>query len=471
MRILLIQPPFPEKDITSLTKYAPMGLIAVAGYVRENNKNAEIKIYDANIEENSSIQKLVDLILEYDPRILGLTGMTTNINAALKIAESVKTIKPDIITIVGGVHATVAPSDVLSDKAIDFIVMGEGEITFSEFLKNIDSPEVYEKIKGLGYKRNGKIILNERRELIKNLDELPIPAYDLLKIEKYRSPYGSRSPFISVIRSRGCPFCCIFCGVQSMFGRIYRVQSPARTIEEVDYLIDKFGVKEIGFKDSEFIINPQNTAEFCDLLIERGYDLIWSCNARVDQGNYELYQKMKKAGCLTVAFGAESGDQDILNTLKKGITIQQIKQAIKNARKAGLKSSVGLIIGSPGETKETIMKTIRLAKEINPDYVAFSFATPFPGTELREMAIKNNWLINPDLEAVTYMQLTMNATNLPTEELKKYMQKAYRSFYFRPSYILKRLTMLNKEEVKTSILGFVALIKDFFKRKKPDSTE
>lgn len=465
MKLLLVQPPFSEEKIASLIKYAPMGLIAIAAYVRENNKNIDLEIYDTNTEENCSVQETTRFILKYNPWILGLTSMTTNIKAALAIAEAVKGAKPDIITVIGGIHATVAPKEVLSNQAVDFIVMGEGEITFDEFLKNINNPEAYKNIVGLGYKKNGEIMLNRRRELIQNLDELPIPAYDLLKIKKYRSPYGSRSPFISVIRSRGCPFHCIFCGVQNMFGHIYRIQSPERTIKEIDYLIEKFDVKEIGFKDSEFTLNSQNTAAFCDLLARRNYDLIWSCNARVDCGNLDLYQKMKKAGCQTVAFGGESGDQDTLNVLKKGITIPQIRQAVKDAKKAGLKVSVNFMIGSPGETKETITKTIDLAKELNPDYVLFSFTTPFPGTELREMAIKNNWLINKDLTAVAYMELIMNATNLSIEELRKYMKKAYRSFYFRPSYILKRLTMLNKEEIKTSLSGFFALIKTFLKNK------
>lgn len=464
MKILLVQPLFLERHISSLEKYAPMGSIALTGYIKEHNKNIDIEIYDTNVEKDSSIEKTIDFILKHNPQILGLTSMTTNIKAALKIAKAIKTIKPSIITVIGGIHPTVAPEHVLSNKAVDFIVMGEGEITFSEFLKNINNPRNYKKIDGLGYKENGKIMLNKRRELIKNLDELPIPAYDLLKIEKYRSPYGSRSPFISMIRSRGCPFQCIFCGVQNMFGRIYRSQSPERTIKEIDYLINKFNIKEISFKDSEFTLNQKNTAEFCDLLSKKNYDLIWSCTARVDCGSLELYKKMKKAGCTTITFGMESGDQNILNILKKDITIEQINQAVKEAKKAGLKVSAGFIIGSPQETKETIMKSIKLSKKLNPDYVAFCFATPFPKTELREMAIKNNWLINPDSTAVAYMELIMNATNLSNEELKKYMKKAYRSFYFRPLYILKRLTMLNKEEIKGSIFGFLALVKTFFKK-------
>ncbi|MFH0906927.1 MAG: radical SAM protein [bacterium] len=465
MKVLFVQPPFLKEGIASLVKYAPMGLIAVAGYIRQN-KNIQVEIYDANTKNNKEpVLETIDYIIRRNPDVLGLTSMTANIECALKICESVKKINPKIITVIGGIHATVAPEQVLKNENVDFIVVGEGEITFDKFLKKINYPETFSQINGLGYKENGKIKINKKEELIKDLNQLPIPAYDLLEIDYYRSPYGLKANFISILRSRGCPFQCIFCGVQNMFGRSYRVQTPERTIQEIDYLINKFKIKEIGFKDSEFTLNQENVSRLCDLLIERKYDLVWSCNARVDCDNLELYQKMKKAGCHTISFGAESGDQNILNTIKKGITIEQTKQTIKNVKQAGIRVSANFILGNPGDTKETIEKTIKFAKDINPDYVAFCFSTPFPGTELREMAIKNNWLINPDLTSVAYMELIMNATNLNNKDLKKYMSKAYKSFYFRPSYIFKRLTMINKDEIKTSIYGFLALLKTVFKNK------
>jgi len=463
MKILLVQPPFVKDKIASLVKYPPMGLISIAGYARQN-KDIQVEIYDANTENSQRpIQETVSYIIKSNPDIVGLTSMTANIKIALEICQAVKQANPKIITVTGGIHTTVSPEEVLKNQTVDFIVIGEGEITFDEFLKKINYPETFNQIKGLGYKENGQIKINPRRELIKDLNQLPIPAYDLLKIDHYRSPYGSRMPFMTVLRSRGCPFQCTFCGVQNMFGRAYRVQTPERTIQEIDYLVNKFKIREIGFKDSEFTINQENISRFCDLLIEKKYDLIWSCNARVDCDNAELYQKMKKAGCHTIAFGAESGDQNILDSIKKNITIEQTRQTIKKAKQAGILVSVNFMIGNPGENKETIEKTIKLAKEIDPDYAAFCFATPFPGTELREMAIKNNWLLNPDLTSVAYMELIMNATNLSNEDLKKYMSKAYRSFYLRPSYILKRLTMINKNEIKTSIGGFLAILKTIFK--------
>ncbi len=466
MKILLVQPPFLEKNITSVIKYAPMGLLALAAYLRGKKPDILLEIFDANVQDNYSLEDIIKYVLSYEPHILGLSSMTINIKSALTIAAEVKKNKPNIIVVFGGIHPTVEPKSVLAHPAVDFIVIGEGEITCDELLKNIDKPEKYALIDGLGYKENGQPIINKRRDLIKNLDELPIPAYDLIKIEKYRSPYTSRTPFVSVIRSRGCPFRCIFCGVQNMFGRIYRVQSPIRTIKEIDYLTNKFKVREIGFKDSEFVINVNNVNELCDRLIEKKYDLIWSCNARVNTTDFTLYQKKHQAGCHTISFGVESGDEEILKNLKKDITLKQAREAVSAAKKAGIKVSVNFMLGNPGETKETIAKTIKFAKDLKPDYVNFGFATPFPGTELREVALKNNWLIDKDPTAANYLKLSMNATNLSNDELGKEVNKAYFQFYFRPSYLLKRLTMLNnKDELVTSLKGLKVLLRSFLKRK------
>lgn len=466
MKILFVQPPFSNNEsVYELTKYAPIGLPAIAAYLRSKNFDAEIEIYDSNVQEDYSVEATVKYILKKNPDILGVTAMTINSLPAMEIIKKVREQNPKILIVVGGIHCTVLPEEVLKNKAVDFIVIGEGEITFYELLKNLNSPENYKNIQGLGYKIDGQIKINERRELIKNLDELPIPAYDLLEMDKYHSPYTLITPFASMMRSRGCPFRCIFCGVQSMFGRSFRVQSPEKSIEEIEYLIKNFGVREISFKDSEFTINIDNLMRFCDLLIAKKYDLVWSANARVDRTDIKMYQKMKQAGCHTVTFGVESGDQNILNILKKDVTLDQARQAIKAARKSGLRTNAGFMLGCPFETKESINKTIDFACELGLDYVSFGFATPFPGTEMREMAEKNNWMLGVETTHTTYTDLTMNATNLTNEELKQMSKKAFAKFYLRPKYILRRLTMLNKGDIKNSLTGFRVLLRNYFLKK------
>lgn len=462
MKVLLLQSPITEKNITSFM-YPPLGLIALAAYLQQGGH--DVSLYDANIE-GGKIEDALNLVKIQSPQIIGIGAMSVNMSKSLQLAEAIKSFSKDIITVIGGIHPTVEPQQALQNPSIDFVIRGEGESTMTELLTALQKKKTqkkktdFEKILGLGFKKNNQIIINPPRELIPDLNPLPIPAYNLLNIKKYRAPYASRAPYMIMTRSRGCPFNCTFCGVKKMFGRRYRVQSPERSIKEVDYLVNKLGVKEIGFKDSEFTLAPKNVEDFCDLLIKKNYDLTWNCNGRVNHATYPMLNKMKQAGCVGITYGVESGDQKILDNMKKQTTPQQVRKAVKISKDIGLKVIGNFMIGNPGDTKETIEKTINFAKELNLDYAYFGFTTPFPGTELREQAIANNWLLDERLEAIKYEDCIMNATSLPTQELKTYLNKAYRSFYFRPSYILKRLTKLNKNEIYNSIRGAFSIIRD-----------
>ncbi|MBU2068143.1 B12-binding domain-containing radical SAM protein, partial [Patescibacteria group bacterium] len=278
MKILLVQPSITERNVTSFM-YPPMGLVALVAYLQKEGH--QVSLYDANIEKETA-NEIIDLIKKESPEIVGFGIMSVNFSKSLALAKEIKSISKDIVIIAGGVHPTVEPEQTLKSQYIDFIVRGEGELTTTELLKAIEKKEENLKdIKGLGFKKNGKIILNPLRDLIQDISALPIPAYNLFNLKKYRAPYASRSPYMIMTRSRGCPFLCIFCGVGKMFGNRYRVQTPERSIKEVDYLVNQLGIKEIGFKDSEFTLAPKNVEKFCDLLIEKKYDLSWNCNGRI----------------------------------------------------------------------------------------------------------------------------------------------------------------------------------------------
>ena len=457
MKILLLQPPVAEKNITSFM-YPPMGLIALAAYLK--SAGHEVLLYDANIED-SPIEGILNLIKTESPKIVGLGVMSVNAYRAFSIARLIKGYSKNIIVIAGGVHPTVEPHHTLECPDIDFIIRGEGELTVTELLKALkEKRDDFSKIPGLGFKKENQVILTSFRDLIPDINILPIPSYELFNIKKYRGPYTSRTPFMIMTRSRGCPFLCTFCGVTKMFGRRYRVQTPQRSVKEVDYLVNQLSIKEIGFKDSEFTLDPRNVEEFCDLLIERNYDLTWNCNGRVNHVTPSLLAKMKRAGCYSITYGIESGDQKILDNIKKQITLPQIRETMKMTREAGLQVIGNFMIGNPGDTRKTIKKTIDFAKELKLDYAYFGFTTPFPGTELRDEAIKNGWILDKSMEAVKYEDCIMNATSLPTQELKTYLNKAYRSFYFRPSYIFKRLKKLSRNEMYNSVRGAWAIFKD-----------
>lgn len=461
MKILLLEPPTGEKGITTFM-YPPMGLIALAAYVRQYGHG--INIYDANIN-HANLEGILDYLRSYNPDIVGISTMSLTINYAFEIAECIKNFNSKIWVILGGVHPTVCPEHVLSNKNIDAIIMGEGEMAFIDLINAIANSKNFDGIESVGFKKNGQIVLNSRRCLIENLDSLPIPAYDLLDIKKYHSPYTSRMPFISMVRSRGCVFRCTFCGNPKTFGQTFRCQSPERTIKEMDYLIEKFGIREISFKDTELTLD-KNLERLCDLLIEKKYDLIWSCNGRVSNVNENLLKKMYMAGCRSVTYGIESGDEAVLKNLKKPIKLRDAIRAVKITKHSGFNVVTNFMIGNPGDTKETIEKTINFAIELDPDYAYFGFTTPFPGTELREQAQRNNWILNKSFDAVRYDYPIMNATNLEIEELSKYLDRAYRSFYFRPKFILRQLRGLNIVKLKTSVLGVIAIILNMLKVRK-----
>lgn len=458
--IVLIEPSTGEKAITSF-RYPPMGLLALGTYLLKQGYN--IKLIDASID-NLETNEIVRQVEESKANIIGISSMSVSISQAFKIAEKLKENNHNIKVVIGGVHPTVAAEHALSCPAIDIAVIGEGEITATELLKALEQKKDFGQIDGLAYKQNGKIVINKRRVLIKDLDSLPMPNYSLIEIEKYKSPYAKRTPFISMVRSRGCPFHCIFCANHIMFGANFRCQSAERTIKEIDKLIQDYGVKEISFKDTELTLD-RNLERLCDSLIEKKYDLIWTCNSRANNVSENLYKKMKQAGCCAVTFGVESGNDEILKILKKNLTTNQVRKAVATAKRAGLQVVTNFMIGNPHDTKETIEQTIKFAIELDTDYAYFGFTTPFPGTELRTEAELNNWVLNNSMDAIRYDECMMNATSVPTEELKTYLDKAYRRFYFRPKYILRRLTKLDKGELKNSIDGAKSILKNAWKQK------
>lgn len=460
-KLILIEPPTGEKEITSF-RYPPMGLLALATYLAREGR--EVKLADATID-NLSIENLLDLIKAGNYEIVGISAMTVNIGQAFKLAEEIKKFNPAIKILIGGIHPTVMPEHSLSNSAIDIAVIGEGEITTSLLLKALENGEDITGLEGIAYRKDGEIIKNPRRPLIQNLDDLPIPDYSLLDISKYKSPYAKRLPFISIVRSRGCPYNCIFCGNPKMFGRNFRAQTPERTIKEIDFLVDTMHVKEISCKDTELTLDNK-LEQLCDLMIAKKYDLIWTCNARANNLTENLLRKMRAAGCYSITLGVESGNQAILDHMKKQITLEQVRRAVKIAKQVGVQVVTNFMIGNPFDTKETIEQTIDFAVELDTDYTYFGFTTPFPGTELREEAEANNWILDKRMEAIRYDDVMMNATNLPTEELKKYLDIAYRRFYFRPKYIFRRLMKLDPEELKNSWEGLKKIIKNRLKNKK-----
>ncbi|MBN2056945.1 cobalamin-dependent protein [bacterium] len=456
MRLLLVHPRLADNFYEDI-KLPPMGLAYVAGAARQAGHEAAIL---DTVFSNDPVAETVRLVDEFRPDLLGLSVTSASHGAAMNLAAVVKQARPALPIVCGGVHPTILPRAVCAMSQVDYVVFGEGESTINELLQVVAGTMKPDQVDGLAFKLDGEVKVNRPRILIDDLDSLPMPAYDLLPIREYYSLQIARTPFSSMITSRGCPYSCIFCDANLIFGKRYRSHSPERVMTEVHHLVRHFGVREIMFKDSEFTLDRERVKRLCWLLEEAKLDLVWSCNSRIDRTDPEMLAAMKRAGCRLVQYGVESGDQEILDRLKKGITIDQVRRTFRHSRMAGLRTVANFMIGNPGDTRETIAATMRLAEELKPDYANFSMTVPFPGTELFRLAEMYGWFTPEyDAAAIRLDRCMMNATSIATEDLKRLHRKAFRTFYFRPSYLIKRLLQSTPHEWKMNLRAFRRIVK------------
>jgi radical SAM superfamily enzyme YgiQ (UPF0313 family) len=312
------------------------------------------------------------------------------------------------------------------DRDIDAAVRGEIEYTILDLAKQMP----LSKINGITFKNKNRIIKNPDRELIKNLDELPIPAYHLLPMKKYAYWYLPKLPFTSVFTSRGCPFRCIYCLYPLGFGDVWRGKSVNNVINELMLLKEKYKIKSILFRDQVFNFDMKRTAEICDKIVENYIDIEWRCEARINFLSKNLMKKMKNAGCIGVHLGVESGDAKLLKSIAKvGLSINKIKQVFRDAREIGLRTRAFFIIGLPGETKESIKRTFELAREIKADDCFFNAVTPYPGTKLYEIAKKNGWVVENDWRKFAVNEAIMRNENLTGDEIRHFVEIANKEFY------------------------------------------
>jgi len=443
MKVLFVLPPskFAIKERLGITGL-PLGLAYLAA-VLEKDKH-EVRIIDAPTL-SYRMSRIGDEIKKFRPQIVGLTATTSTIYEAYQLANMVKEISSSIKVIAGGPHVTFTARETLEEcPYMDVVVRREGEETSEELINLLkSSPQdisFLEKVKGITFRINGKIMETEDRPFIKDLDELPFPAYHLLPMDKYKLE-GKR--FANIITSRGCPFSCIFCSSSELCGKTWRGRSAENVIEEIKLLSERYGVKEIEFLDDTFTLNKKRVERICDLLIKEKLNISWACSSRVDTLSEELVNHLREAGCHTIYLGIESGSQHTLDIINKGITLIQAERAIRIVKKAQLNTLGTFIIGIPGETIKTIKKTISFAKKLSPTLVQFTICTPYPGTKLFQMAKEKGWLITQDWSKYDILQPVMNIPGILTSTLSKWLMKAYLSFYLRPRFIIQQLKKRN----------------------------
>ena len=373
MKVLLINPPYPFEESPT----PPFGLISLAAFIREKAVDVRIEDYIVN---PYSIERIRKTIEEFKPDIIGATGVTMNIKSALSILQDYKGVSPDSIIVMGGPHVTFDAESILSNNGhVDFIVRGEGEITFHELILAIEQGRNAEGIAGISYRKDDIPVHNDYRDFIEDINILPYPARDLVELNKYRA-LGFP---INMITSRGCPHKCIFCVGSRMVGRKVRYFDVNRVVDEFE-MLSKMGFNQINIVDDLFTSHKARCIEICSEITRRGIRHHWTAFARVDTVSKDLLDAMKEAGCTMLCFGIESGNQEILNRVKKKITLDKCSEAVRLCNEAGIAAMASYILGLPGETAVTIKETMDFAKKLTPHY-GYHILAPFPGTEVREM--------------------------------------------------------------------------------------
>ena len=440
MRILLINPYFSRKSqfgelgsVMSIGK--PLNLGMLGAYLESHD--IEVRILDGQIVHLDR-ERLTRELLDFQPSAVGITCMTTSVYLTHHFAGLLKDIDRGLKIIVGGIHPTIYPEDFLKNINIDVVIRGEGEVPFHHLLDRLDEGKEFNDLPSLSFREGDGYQHNPLCPPIRDLDSLPLFPDHLFEIEKYDAK-------LQLLTSRGCPFSCIFCSVHTVMGRGFRAQSAERVLRDIDRHVKTYGMpKYMWFADDTFVVDKERTYKICDLMIDKGYDRIkWVINSRVDLLDKDLLGRLREAGCVQINMGVETASQRLLDILKKGTTVEQNEHAIRMAKSAGLRARATLMIGIPGETREESLQTIEYASKIEVDTVRFSIATPYPGTELWNIAVKEG--MDPDVDWEKMSSVSGYSDYSPVyaprgrtpRELKELQRRGHMKFYLKPRNLFK----------------------------------
>ncbi len=473
-KVILVSPPLSVvrqagslKDIANVLP--TMGIGYIAALLEKNG--ISVRIFDY-IGEPKTLDGILRDLSDAKPDMIGITATILTISTVRELANEIKTKFPGIPLVIGGPQLCSAPEKTMNDGPYDIGVVGEGEETMLELVNAmIEGKRDLRGIKGLVLRDGKKPIFNEPRPYIDDLDKLPFPARHLYPpLDRYNPVPASyiKKPVGLMISSRGCPYQCIFCDRQ-VFGNRFRAHSPKYVVDEMENVIKVHGAREIRFMDDTFTLDIKRVDAICDELFKRNIRIPWTCLTRVNTVNLEILKKMKRAGCWQVIYGIEAGDQRMLDIIKKGVTVEQNELGIKLAKKAGLNVRATFVFGLPGENKDTIKKTVDFAKRMNLDVVNFFTVILYPGNELFSIAKREGKILHENYDEYTSMidaeetHLHYVPEGMTEKELKNAIVDAYRSYYFRPDYILRQLFSIRGME---DISRYWSAFKSLFSMKK-----
>ncbi len=443
-RILLVNPPLSLTQVYG--KYAsgapilpPLGFCYIAGVLLE--QGFDVRLLDC-AAERSDLAAVERAIRDFKPQMLGVTSTTVSFHCAKEVIALAKDVDPAIVTVLGGAHVSAVPRQTLEElAALDVGVYGEGELTIGELTRALAEGRSFDAILGICYRDGGRVRLNPPRPNAPDLDRFRVPARHLLKDLRLYSPNPLRgfSRSVSLISSRGCTFDCSYCD-QSVFSRRWRGHSAGYVIEEIRALKNEWGFDFFSFEDDHFLINHARVAELCRRMIDEKLDIGWTCSARANSFTPELAALMKEAGCKIVFLGLESGSPRILQQIDKDITLAAAARGVELLAAQGILTYGAFMIGTPGETEVDTALTLEFALSLPLDAVSCFVYVPYPGTPLRELALKSGFVSDD------WRDYSAHPTRLPfinagasEERVLEQQREFYRRFYLRPSHIVRHL--------------------------------
>lgn len=467
MKILLIYPPVSIFGGGGVGPHIPMGLAYLAGYL--NKLGHEVEIIDALAEGLKRVKvdgeytriglsdkQIEGRIKKFNPDMVGISIMfSAFVDDGIRMAKIAKKVNINIKTVVGGAHVSIEPEVMVKNKYIDFAVQGEGEWVLGSLVDCLENKKKLKDVAGVIYKIGSKIVKNKRPLMINNLDDLPFPAFEKFKLELYdtKNVFNMRRPLVSLVTSRGCPNHCVYCSIHSVWEHKWRGRSAENVVDEIEYVMKKFGVAEVAFQDDSMSVDKIRMRKICQLMIDRKLDIKWTTPNGIAHWTLDkkLLDLMKKAGCYRITFGIESGNPEMRRWIGKPFSLEQARELTAYANRIGMWTLATNIIGLPYETEKEIEDTINYAIKSDVDMAFFFRLGPRKGTPVYEIFKKEGWL--PKDEKLLYSEnVNCDTMHIKNGRLFEIQNKAYKAFikarvlsFLNPTRILNKIR--NREDL------------------------
>ncbi len=416
----------------------PISLLLVAALLER--EGVEVDLIDMEAENLSYVTTLAR-IREFAPDLLGFTVTTWSFHSILGWIRKFKA-DTAIPVLVGGEHIRLYPHETMSYDAIDYCIVGEAERPLPEFIGAFREGLPFEGIKSVGYKKNGRVIIDRTLQYVEDINTVPFPARHLIKNELYENILSRKKNFTALISSRGCPFSCAFCSHNQLK---YRARSPENVVDEIELNLKSYDIRDFDIYDSTFTADERRVIAICEEIRRRKLDVGFTVRSRVDVVSKEMIKSLKSAGCHTILYGIESSNPDILKMMHKGISTEQVMRTVSYTKKCGINTLGFFLLGFPGETRQTIKDTIRFSLELPLDYALYSILMPMPDTEIyayyRKRGLSDYWADYTLDESKTDL-IEFIGTEVSRAETAELALQAYKRFYFRPSIIWNRMKKL-----------------------------